>query len=300
MAEIPAFSNNPASAKQTLICKLIANSAVNKTIFRLDFAWPGPGPRAGQFFLVRPERTSVFLGRPFSVFAWNEGRLSFLVALRGRGTEELSMMRTGEKAELTGPLGKRWADFAPPELLARGYGPAVPAWTDTPPSAGTAVKGGAQKGAEKLIALVGGGIGIAPLAAFAVELKRGSFDCYAGFRNGLKNEEEKSALLGPAFTNAAERIIAAEDGSSGLKGRITEFLEAAKYRAVYACGPEPMLKEAAAICEEAETPCYISMERRMACGTGACLGCTVKTAGGGRRCCTDGPIFPAEEIDFHE
>jgi NAD(P)H-flavin reductase len=279
--------------KQCTQAELIANAVINREIFRLDFAWAGPAPRAGQFFLLRPERTSVFLGRPVSVFAWDGRRLSFLIALRGRGTGELSMMRAGEQAELIGPLGNCWANFAPPDLLAQGYGPVEPVWAESRP--------GAEKaGAEKPIALVGGGIGIAPLAAFAAELKPGSFDCYAGFRTGLKNEDEGAGLLGPALANAAKKLIAAEDGGEGPMGRITDFLEATKYRAVYACGPEPMLRAAAAICGEAGTPCFISMERRMACGAGACLGCTVKTAGGGRRCCADGPVFSAEEICFDE
>jgi NAD(P)H-flavin reductase len=288
------------SPKQVLVCGLIANAAVNKEIFRLDFAWSGPAPRAGQFFLIRPERTAVFLGRPVSVFARNGQRLSFLIALRGRGTKELSMLYAGEKAELTGPLGNCWADFALPDLLMRGYGSAEMAvWTGRRPDGGVSTDG-AKKTTEKPVALVGGGIGIAPLAAFAAELKRGSFDCYAGFKTGFKDKGESAGLLGPAFAGAAERIIAAEDGRGGLKGRITDFLDAAKYRAVYACGPEPMLKAAAAICREAVIPCFISIERRMACGTGACLGCTIKTAGGGRRCCADGPIFSAEEIYFDE
>ncbi|MDR2184747.1 MAG: dihydroorotate dehydrogenase electron transfer subunit [Treponema sp.] len=286
------------SQKQVLVCGLTTNTVINKEIFRLDFAWSGPAPRAGQFFLIKPERTSIFLGRPVSVFAWNGQRLSFLIARRGRGTEELAMMYAGERAELTGPLGNCWADFAPPDLLTQGCGSAeTEAWAEGRPDDRAPAPGGAaKKTAEKPVALAGGGIGIAPLAAFAAELKRGSFDCYAGFRTGLKDEEED--LLGPALVNAAESIIAAEDGCGGLKGRITGFLDAAKYRAIYACGPEPMLKAAAAICRKAEIPCFIGMERRMACGTGACLGCTVKTAGGGRRCCTDGPIFPAEEIYF--
>ncbi|MDR2020912.1 MAG: dihydroorotate dehydrogenase electron transfer subunit [Treponema sp.] len=291
-----------SSPKQVLVCELTANTAVNKEIFRLDFTWSGPAPRAGQFFLIRPERTSVFLGRPVSVFAWNGRRLSFLIALRGRGTKELSMMYAGERAGLTGPLGNAWADFAPPDLAVRGHGPAeTAAWTNRRPDDGGLAGGGAvKKTAAKPIALVGGGIGIAPLAAFAAELREGSFDCYAGFRTGFKDKEESSGLLGPAFANAAEKIIAAEDGRGGLKGRIAGFLEAAKYRAVYACGPEPMLRTAAAICREAGVPCFVSIERRMACGTGACLGCTVKTAGGGRRCCTEGPVFSAEDIYFDE
>ena len=110
--------------------------------------------------------------------------------------------------------------------------------------------------------------------------------------------EEKGGLLGPAFLETDKEIIATENGKEGLKGRIPDFLEAEKYSAVCACGPEPMLKAVAEKCKKAGTPCFISLERHMACGAGACLGCTVKTINGNRRCCADGPIFNAEEIIF--
>jgi NAD(P)H-flavin reductase len=121
---------------------------------------------------------------------------------------------------------------------------------------------------------------------------------YAGFKTNFINNEEKSALLGPAEYSAAKLVIAAEEDAGGevRSGRIPDFLEPAKYTAVCACGPEAMLLAVAERCRTAAVPCYISMERRMACGAGACLGCTVQTARGNRRCCADGPIFPAEEI----
>ncbi|MDR0585308.1 MAG: dihydroorotate dehydrogenase electron transfer subunit [Treponema sp.] len=270
-AKSAAGEKSPASrdvSKQSLSCELAGNTSINQEIFRLDFVWPGPAPRAGQFFMVKPKRSSVFLGRPISAALWAADTVKFLIARRGKGTEELSDMRPGEEAELTGPLGNAWVDF-----LAAG---------------------------EKPAALIGGGAGIAPLEALIAEQPEGNFDFYAGFRTGFRTIEEKYALLGPAVVEANKLIVAAENGKNGLKGRIPDFLEPEKYRAVYACGPGPMLKIVAARCKAAEVPCFVSLERRMACGVGACLGCTVAAINGNRRCCADGPIFPAEELIFDE
>ena len=235
-------------------------------IVSLEFSWPGPAPGAGQFFLIKPRRTGVFLGRPVSVAAWNDdsgGMLRFLVALRGRGSRELAELKCGEEAELIGPLGNSWAEVNNP-----GDGP---------------------------VALVAGGIGIAPLLAYASELEEMPrpvpYDFYAGFRSGsFSLENIKPRVL----------VIATEDGSLGKKGRIPDFFNPAGYSAVFACGPEPMLKAVAAICIAGKVPCFISMEKHMACGVGACLGCTVRTVNGNRRCCADGPIFSARELCFDE
>ncbi|GHT96925.1 dihydroorotate dehydrogenase B (NAD(+)), electron transfer subunit [Spirochaetia bacterium] len=260
-------------SKQCLSSELLVNVPVNREIFRLDFAWSGPVPRAGQFFMVKSERSGLFLARPISVALWEPGILRFIIARRGKGTAELAEMRVGERAELSGPLGNAWGDFA--------------------------IEG------KRPIALIGGGIGVAPLGAFAVELEecigdQRSFDFYAGFRTRHKTAEERYGLLVAAVYSAKELIIATEDGSEGKKGRIPDFLDPAQYKAVYACGPEVMLKAVAARCRSAHVPCFISMERRMACGVGACLGCTVKTVHGNRRCCADGPIFNGEEVLFDE
>jgi NAD(P)H-flavin reductase len=269
-------------ARQSLSCKALSNVFLTEEIFRLDFAWPGPAPRAGQFFMIRPVRSSVFLSRPVSAAGWKPaGEVSFLIALKGKGTNELSRMKSGDEAELTGPLGNAWADF--------------PA--------------GAADG-KKVPALVGGGIGVAPLLALAGELsgntagagKEAGFDFYAGFKKGFACEN----LLEEAF--AARRLVLAfEEGLGGETpgrradssihcGRIPDFIDPADHSAVYACGPAPMLRVLAERCGTAAVPCYVSLERRMACGVGACLGCTVETRGGNRRCCADGPIFSAGEI----
>ena len=258
---------------KALVCELAVNSPVNDEVFTLSFSWNGPAPKAGQFFMVKPLRCSVFLGRPLSVaeYSASDKKVKFLVARRGKGTEELAQMLTGEKTQLTGPLGNAWADFLPE---------------------------------NSKIALIGGGVGIAPLACLIAEQQNCDFHLYAGFRNGFRSNEEKTAMLGAA-TNAKKLIIAAEDwqasqtGRNGLKGRIVDFFdEGQKYAAVFACGPEPMLKAVKTKCEK--TPCFFSLERRTACGVGACLGCTVHTVQGNRRCCADGPIFAAQEIIFDD
>jgi NAD(P)H-flavin reductase len=135
---------------------------------------------------------------------------------------------------------------------------------------------------------VGGGIGIAPLSALGDELG-GGFDLYAGFRSGsfgLESLREKADTL----------VVATEDGTEGRRGRIPDFVEFRGRPSVFACGPLPMLRAVAERCGALGLPCYISMEALMACGVGACLGCAISTGKGNRRCCADGPIFPAEEI----
>ncbi|MDR2495461.1 MAG: dihydroorotate dehydrogenase electron transfer subunit [Spirochaetaceae bacterium] len=233
--------------------KLRAASFLSETVAALTFSWPGPLPRAGQFFMVKPVRSAVFLARPLSAADFGEDWVSFLVVLRGAGTGELLSLPTGEAAELTGPLGNGWD--AP-----RGFA-----------------------------ALVAGGAGAAPVAALARSLPDGSYDFYGGFR---------SRPFGISRVSPRRLVIASEDGSAGTRGRILDFLDVARYEAVYACGPDSMLKALARSCGHAGVRCAVSMEKRMACGVGACLGCAVRTSRGSRRCCADGPVFNAAEVDF--
>jgi len=285
-----------------MMCELIKNTFVNDEVFRLDFIWQSvqtrlAAPKAGQFFMVKPKRSGVFLGRPISVASWKSDTVSFLIARRGQGTQELAAMHTGDEAELIGPLGNAWGD------CLRGVR-STPRQIPYPNNNRQVVDflPEVKNSGKKPIALVGGGIGIAPLNALLIEAALCEtsgyhFDVYAGFRTGFKNSEEKSALLGMCL-RANKIVIATEDGKDGHKGRIPDFLEPEQYAAVCACGPEPMLKAVAAKCKTAGVPCFVSMEKRMACGVGACLGCTVKTVSGNRRCCADGPIFKADEVIF--
>ena len=254
---------------KSLVCELVSNNHVNGEVFILQFSWNGPAPKAGQFFMVKPLRTSVFLPRPISVFDYSgeQNTVRFLIARRGKGTDELSQMNSGEKAQLTGPLGNAWADFLPEN--------------------GT-------------VALVGGGVGIAPLAALASEKPDYTFHFYAGFKSGFREKEAEDAMLGGALY-AKKLVISAENGKNALGGLIVDFLfEPENYSAIFTCGPEPMLKAVMKKCEAKSVACYVSLERRMACGAGVCLGCTVRTANKNMRCCVEGPIFPAEELIFNE
>jgi len=255
------------SDSKLMKCECTSSAFVAGDVAALEFLWPGPAPRGGQFFLLKPQRTGVFLGRPISAAGWKPknaakplsgGIVSFLVLRRGRGSRELMDMRPGEEAELLGPLGNTWAQ--------------MDSNADTSP-----------------IALVSGGVGIAPLLLYACELGKRPFDFYAGFRTGSFGLEK---------IKPRSLTIATEDGSQGLKGRIPDFFTPSGYRAVFACGPEPMLKIVGDACIASEIPCYVSLEKHMACGVGACLGCTVKITGGNRLCCKDGPIFNVEEVCF--
>ena len=300
---IVKFPDKPCTRPKSVKCELLYNYYITKDIFRLVFVWQEAGaslmaPKAGQFFMIKPERSSVFLGRPISLANWqpkSEDRefirkkargkstpyqryltgkflesdtVTFLIAKRGKGTLELAEMKSGEYAELTGPLGNSWIDFLPSKK-------------------------------DKPIAVIGGGIGIAPLNALLCESPGHIFHFYAGFKNALKFEERNS-LLEPSLLGAEKRIIVAEKckDKDGPRGKIPDFLDPQNYSAVCACGPEPMLKIVAQKCKAAGVPCFVSMERRMACGVGAWLGCTVNTAKGNRRCCADGPIFRAEDVFF--
>ncbi|GHV19889.1 dihydroorotate dehydrogenase B (NAD(+)), electron transfer subunit [Spirochaetia bacterium] len=251
--------------KKSLITGLLSTQRVSDGITRMKFSWHGAKPRAGQFFMVKPCVSSTFLARPISAAAAGTGSVTFFIAGKGRGTRELIDMRKGQSACLTGPLGNCWNDF-------RAGG--VKQKNDT----------------NRKIALVSGGVGIAPLFAFAAELsisRSKNFDFFAGFK-------ERNTVL-----NVKDACIVTEDGSEGKKGLVTDYVDTSKYSAVYSCGPLPMMHALYNKCNKTNTPLFISMEANMACGVGACLGCTIKTINGNKRCCADGPVFPAGEI-FYE
>lgn len=225
----------------------------------IECAWEGPPPLPGQFFLVRARRSSVLLGRPISVFAWRSQS-------HGGGVLGFMVARRGRgSAELV--------ELVPGDIVEL-TGPLGSGWPAM---------------AEGRSALVAGGVGIAPLAFLAGSAPAGSYDLYAGFRSGS---------YGLDTLQPEHATIATDDGSVGRHGRITEFFDPAGYHTVYACGPEPMLRAVALACASTRTACYLSLERRMACGVGACLGCTVRTTAGNKRCCADGPVFSAREVIF--
>lgn len=253
--------------KQCCIVDLEEKTKIDDGIFKMDFHWEGDSPRAGQFFLVRASPSSAFLARPLSVLDFDDRtrKVSFLVAVRGRGTRDIVDCKA---AELTGPLGTGFSMVETPLPLA----------------------------------LVAGGIGVAPLFAFAQELRRKesgrTFEFFAGFRERLIGIEQ---LLCENLGDVPLRITyeqaqATPPAPHLLAGRVTDVVDLSMYGAVYACGPEPLLKALKHSSQGAPILCFVSMERRMACGVGACLGCTVRTTAGNKRCCTDGPVFNTRAV----
>jgi NAD(P)H-flavin reductase len=255
----------------SVLCELYNNTSINEEYFTLQFIWECSVPKAGQFFMIKPERTSVFLPRPIGIFEYdNEQKLvKFLISRRGRGTIELSQVSVGEKVLLTGPIGNCWERFLPESTNGK-------------------------------IGLVGGSAGIAPLAALVAEKPDYNFHFFAGFKQGFREKEEEDAIIGSGV-KSKKLIISAEDGRNALIGRITDFMiDLESFDCVFGCGPLPMLNALKKKCESKNVACYLSLESRLACGVGACLGCTIQTSNGLRCCCKDGPIFSATEVMFDE
>ncbi len=229
-------------------------------------------PAAGQFYMLHAVRSDVLLGRPISIFhsqiitdGKNAGcvELSFLILLKGKGTRELCALKNGDVINLIGPCGNR---FPMPEASAGG----------------------------KKICIVGGGIGIAPVVGFAETLNNIKYDFYASFKSGSYGLEN---------LKAEKLVITTDDGSVGIHGMLPaalteETLREGNYDAVYACGPTPMLAYVQKICQAAGVKSWLSMESKMACGVGVCLGCVIDTTEGKKRCCKEGPVFDGDILIF--
>ncbi|MDI6743852.1 MAG: dihydroorotate dehydrogenase electron transfer subunit [Thermodesulfovibrionales bacterium] len=224
----------------------------------------------GQFYMIGTDSSyDPLLKRPFSIFRETSsaegGELQFLYRIKGKGTKLLKEMRKGETVNVLGPLGN-------------GY--PMPDKNLTP-------------------VLIAGGIGIASLFPLAEKLSGNIHFLYgARTKNELLMLNELKGLV------KKELIISTDDGSEGEKGTVVDVLnrfltlnpQLSTLNLLYSCGPSPMLEAVSKFAAEKGIKCYISMEESMACGVGACLGCTVKTKKGYKRVCKEGPVFPSEEI----
>ena len=233
-------------------------------------------PAAGQFYMLHAVRSDVLLGRPISVYhsevlSEEDGKrveLTFLILLKGKGTKELCSLDFGDLINLIGPCGNR---FPTPEKV---------------------VSTSSTTGGKSLI--IGGGIGVAPVAGFAETLPEGSYDFYASFKSGSYGLEN---------LKADKLVITTDDGSVGVHGMLPaalteDVLREGNYSAVYACGPTPMLAYIQKICQATGVKCWLSMEAHMACGVGVCLGCVIDTTEGKKRCCKEGPVFDGDILIF--
>lgn len=279
-------ASKPASDARILappgrrLCEVTENRAAGgyRIFSALDES--GPEPRAGQFYMLAAadgwgQRTGrPYLPRAFSIAeaaVTDRGvRLDFLVEAVGPGTERLADLRPSEGLWVMGPLGR---PFSVPR--------------DVAPQATGAI-------------LVGGGIGLAPLAILRRQLaERGvPLRTLLGFR-----DRAHSGGVDELFS-CCEVRLASEDGHAGHRGYVTDLLAVllegaeAETAVVYACGPPAMLETVRALCAERGVAAELAMETPMACGFGACFGCAVPLADGGyMRLCSDGPVVNAADIE---
>lgn len=210
--------------------------------------------RMGQFYMLRAWDTYPVLSRPISVYDADAESVSFLYKVVGKGTKQLSELKAGAEITLDGPHGNGF-----PELKE-----------------------------QKKIALVGGGVGIAPLYLAAKTYKKNNPGCTADVFLGFSGEP----ILEEAYRAAADSVTV------NVGGFVTDDIDPREYDAIVTCGPTIMMKVLYEKCKklQAPAPLYVSMENRMACGIGACLVCTCKTNGGNRKVCKDGPVFLGSEV----
>jgi len=272
--------------------EIIANGAVAADHYLMSVELPRsfPVPSPGQFVMVRAAgRQEPLLSRPLGVYGFhrnpNHAVLDLLYRVCGKGTGVLSRLTHKDRLQILGPLGRGF-DVAPE---------------------------------KKHIILIAGGVGIVPIT-------------YLAFHYGMlgRSQPEEASGIGRKIAGylgakcgdnliGQERLamycsevkISTDDGSEGCCGLVTDMLAAdidsypAGDSMIYACGPAAMMRTVAEILKGRAIPCQVSVEERMACGIGACLGCAVRVSelGGGyayRRVCREGPVFDIREIVWED
>ena len=250
-------------------CKIIEKTMLGDAVYMVlsvgdmvRTSCKGPG----QFVHIKCGE-GLLLRRPISVCSCKADEagdtLTIVFEVRGEGTDWLSQREEGEYLDVMGMLGN-----------------------------GFPVK------AEGRYLLVGGGIGVPPMRG-CIEFCQDA-TAILGFRS-----KDKMILKDVFEAECSKVMIATDDGSYGYHGFVDalvrqELAQDKNYDAVLACGPKPMLRNVYKAADEFGVPCLVSMEERMGCGIGACLVCACDMKDGTRKhACKDGPVFPAEEVDWN-
>ena len=230
--------------------------------------------KPGNFIEIRvSNQTEPFLRRPISIYNLDKenGILEFIFQIKGNGTNLLAQKEVGDEIDIIGPLG--FGTFK-----IQDY---------------------------NKIAIIGGGIGIFPLYELVKQAKEQgkNVDCYLGFRN------KDFVMLENEFKNVTDNLtITTDDGTYAEKGFAIDYLkedmQKEKYDCIYACGPIPMLRAIQQCANDNNINAQISLEEKMGCGLGVCLGCAVKTAKSSKEApeyfhvCKGGPVFNAKDVEF--
>jgi len=251
-------------------CKIVSNQEIAPDIFEIvldtrDFPMSAPG----QFVMIYLDRGELLLPRPISICRQEKNITLLVYKVAGNGTEYMSTLKSGDALRITGPLGN-----------------------------GFTIKEGLKK-----IALIGGGIGIPPMVSIFDKLKGKDIeiDVFLGFK--------KEHFLTNLFSGAHLRVIS-EDIDAFAKqpypsgdvfaksGNPITLLAhyGADYDEIYACGPKPMLAALSRYAEDKNVPLQVSLEERMACGIGVCMGCV--TPPSYMKICCVGPVFYSDKVDI--
>jgi dihydroorotate dehydrogenase electron transfer subunit len=244
---------------------ILENTPLTHEIFKLTIKPHSEikPPLPGQFFMLQVgEGFDPLLKRPFSLYDINSPELQFLYRIRGRGTAMLSQKRAGQIISITGPFGRPYPE---PEKT------------------------------EKVL-IVAGGMGIASLNYLVKGLLEKGHTLRLLY--GARTREEASLIN--INSERLIKVISTDDGSLGKKATVVELLEDTIKEdlpdVIYACGPQAVLRAVDQKAKALGIKAFLSVEERMACGIGVCLGCVIKTEGGYRRVCREGPVFREGEI----
>lgn len=237
------------------IFTITENVQLTETVFKMKLSGNISNITSpGQFVNIKLD--GLYLRRPISVCDSENGMLTLVYKVVGKGTEQMSKMQAGENLDILTGLGN-------------GYNTTVSG--DRP-------------------VLLGGGVGVPPLYMLCKKLiaQGKEVSVILGFntKDEIFYEDDFKAL-------GAKVYVTTVDGSYGIKGFVTDALKQVDYTYFYTCGPEPMLK---ALYKATTTSGQFSFEERMGCGFGACMGCSCKTISGYKRICKDGPVLEKEEI----
>lgn len=251
--------------------KIVTKEQLKSDIFKFAIASEKMASIAlpGQFLEIRVnDDIEPFLRRPISIYKIDKekNQLEFIFQVKGKGTEILSGKQVGDKISVMGPLGK-----------------------------GTFAFQNCKK-----ISIIGGGIGVFPLYELARQASQNAeVTTYLGFRN------KDFVVLEDEFSKVSNKlVITTDDGTYGESGFAINYLKAdcenEKPDCIFACGPLPMLKAVRDFAMENNIPAQVSLEERMGCGIGICLGCAVKDkkAEGYKHVCKDGPVFDVNDVEF--
>ena len=227
--------------------KISRNEYVGEDMYLMEVEGKFEG-EMGQFYMVRAWDKYPLLSRPISIHDINENSISFLYKVVGEGTKILSKLKKDDTIKLEGPYGN-------------GY-----------------------EKVEGKVALVGGGIGVAPLYLVAKNIQ--NCDAYLGFR--------KEPILIEKYKGVCDEVNIAIGDTF-----VTDIIDIEKYDYILTCGPTPMMEKLVKMVENTKTKLFVSLENHMACGVGACLVCTCKTKFGNKKTCKDGPVFRGEDVIFN-